>query len=233
MMTGRERVQTVLSHHASDRIALDFGATTVTGIHVKTIAELRHCYGLEDKPVKVTEPSQMLGEIDDELIRIWNIDTVGVFGPRDRFGHPKEDFVETRMPWGQTVLLPRTFRMKEENGNVYVFPQGDTHCAPSAILPACGYFFDAIERVPPTEPDAALNVEDNLEEFKLMTESDMLYWKEALNKARDTGRAVVITIGGTNIGDVAQVRAGTRSKPEKPERNTQYCRLVHVNYHAI
>ena len=70
-MTGKERIKTVLSHREADRIALDFGATSVTGIHVRTIAGLRRCYGLEEKPVKVTDPSQMLGEVDDELIRIW------------------------------------------------------------------------------------------------------------------------------------------------------------------
>jgi len=64
-MTGKERIQTVLSHREADRIALDFGATTVTGIHVKMIAEFRRYYGLEDKPVKVIEPFQMLGEVDE------------------------------------------------------------------------------------------------------------------------------------------------------------------------
>ena len=213
-MTGKERIQTVLSHREADRIALDFGATSVTGIHVRTIAGLRRHYGLENRPVKVIEPSQMLGEIDDELIRIWNVDTVGVTGRYDKFGHLKEDFVETRMPWGQTVLLPRGFHMKKENGNLYVFPQGDTGCSPSAVMPEDAYFFDAIERVPVTEMDSELNIEDNLEEFRLLTDADMLYWKDALNKARATGRAVTVNIGGTGIGDIAQV-PGTNLKNPK------------------
>jgi len=121
-MTGKESVQTVLSHREADRIALDFGATSVTGIHVKMIAEFRRHYGLEDRPVKVVEPFQMLGEVDDELAEIWNIDVVGVGGRTDMFGHPQEDFTEVRTPWGQTVLLPKAFKMKEEAGNIYVFP---------------------------------------------------------------------------------------------------------------
>ena len=205
MMTGRERVLTALSHRSADRIALDFGSTPVTGIHVKMIAELRRHYGLENKPVKVTEPFQMLGEVDDELIRIWNVDTVGAGGRSDMFGHIQEDFVEMRMPWGQTVLLPRSFKMKEENGNIYVFPQGDDSCSPTAVMPEGGYFFDAIERVPATEMDAELNIEDNMEEFSLMTDNDMPYWKDVLTKARATGRAVIANIGGTGIGDIALV----------------------------
>jgi len=214
MLTGKERIQTVLSHREADRIALDFGATSVTGIHVKKIAEFRRYYGLEDKPVKVVEPFQMLGEVDDELVKIWNVDTIGVGGRTDMFGHYQEDYVETRTPWGQTVLLPKSFIQKEENGNTYVFPQGDVNCSPTAVMPAGGYFFDAIERGKPTEPDEELNIEDNLEEFSLMTDDDLAYWKDALTKARATGRAVVASVGGTGLGDIALVPALNLKNPK-------------------
>ena len=207
MMTGKERVQTVLSHREADRIALDLGATPVTGIHVKMIAELRRYYGLEDRPVKVVEPFQMLGEVDNELAGIWNVDVIGVGGRTDMFGHLQQDFTEMRLPWGQTVLLPQSFKVKEENNNWYVFPQGDSDCSPTAVMPEGGYFFDAIERVPATTFDAELNIEDNLEEFSRMTDADMPYWKEALTKARATGKAVIANIGGTGIGDIALVPA--------------------------
>ena len=83
MMTGKGRIQTVLSHREADRIAFDFGSTSVTGIHVRMIAEFRRYYGLEDKPVKVAEPFQMLGEVDRELTDIWNVDVGGVGGSID------------------------------------------------------------------------------------------------------------------------------------------------------
>ncbi len=217
-MTGKERVQTTLSHKSADKIALDFGATSVTGIHVKIIAEMRQHYGLESKPVKVVEPYQMLGEVDEDLKRIWNVDTEGVGGKYDMFGHEQKDYTEVRMPWGQTVLLPRGFRMKEEDGKIFVFPQGDTECLPTAVMPKGGYFFDAIERVPPTELDAELDIEDNLEEFSLLSDNDMDYWKDRLTKARATGRAVVANIGGTGIGDIALV-PGLNLKHPKGIRN--------------
>jgi len=214
MMTGKERVQTVLSHREADRIALDFGATPVTGIHIKMIAEFRRHYGLEDKPVKVVEPFQMLGEVDDELASIWNVDVIGVGGKFDMFGHPQKDFVEVRMPWGQTVLLPESFKMREKNGNIYVFPQGDTNCSPTAVMPEGGYFFDALERTPPTALDAELNVEDNLEEFSLLTDADMPYWKDALTRARATQKSVLANIGGTGFGDIALVPGLSLKNPK-------------------
>ena len=204
-MTGKERIKTVLSHREADRIAIDFGATPVTGIHVKKIAEFRRHYGLEDKPVKVVEPYQMLGEVDEELAGIWHVDVTGAGGRSDMFGHPQEDFVERQMPWGQTVLLPQSFKMKEENGNRYVFPQGDMNCAPTAVMPDGGFFFNTIERASDTELDAALNIEDNLEEFVLLTDADMPYWKDKLTQARASEKAVLANIGGTGIGDIALV----------------------------
>ena len=76
MMTGQKRIQTVFLHCEADRIALDFGALPVTGIHAKMIAGFWRHYGLEERPVKVVELFQMLGEEDDELAEIWNVDAI-------------------------------------------------------------------------------------------------------------------------------------------------------------
>ncbi|GHT55512.1 methyltransferase [Bacteroidia bacterium] len=214
MMTGKERIDAVLSHQEADKIALDFGATPTTGIHVKQIAALRQHYGLENKPVKVIEPFQMLGEVDDELAKLWNVDAIGVSGTCDMMGHRQENFVEKRMPCGQVVLLPECFNMKQENGNTYIFPQGDTNVPPSATMPESGYFFDAIERVPATDFDTELKLEDNLEEFTLISDNDLTYWKGALNRARATGRSVVANIGGTGLGDIALVPAMSLKNPK-------------------
>ena len=63
-MTHKERLQTSLNHKQPDRIPVDFGTTSVTGIHVLAIERLRDYYGLEKLPVKLIEPYQMLGDID-------------------------------------------------------------------------------------------------------------------------------------------------------------------------
>jgi hypothetical protein len=213
-MNGKERISTVLSHHEADKIAMDFGATPVTGIHAKMIAALRQHYGLEAKPVKIIEPFQMLGEVDEELVKLWNLDSIGVNGEYDMFGHKQENFVEKRMPWGQVVLLPESFQMKEENGSFYIFPQGDTRYPPTAVMPGSGFFFDAVERVPATDFDADLKLEDNLEEFTLMTDHDLAYWKKELNAARATGRAVIANLGGTALGDIALVPGLNLKQPK-------------------
>lgn len=65
-MTSKERIQTVLSHKDADRIALDLGATTVTGMHCIIVEKLRKYYGLEERPVRIVDAFQMLGEVDIE-----------------------------------------------------------------------------------------------------------------------------------------------------------------------
>jgi hypothetical protein len=66
-MNAKARVRTALCHQAPDAIPIDFGGTAVTGIHVSCVAGLRDHYQLEKRPVKVHEPYQMLGWLDDDL----------------------------------------------------------------------------------------------------------------------------------------------------------------------
>lgn len=61
-MTSKEIILAALDHKKTGRIPVDFGSTSVTGIHVRAVENLRNYYGLEKKPVKVIEPFQMLGD---------------------------------------------------------------------------------------------------------------------------------------------------------------------------
>jgi hypothetical protein len=60
-MNSRERVNLALQHQEADRVPLDLGATTVSGMHVSTVYLLRQALALDapGTPVKVIEPLQM------------------------------------------------------------------------------------------------------------------------------------------------------------------------------
>ena len=66
-MNSAERILASLGHREPDRLPLDFGGTFVSGMHVSCIAALRDWYGLEKRPVKVIDPGQMLGLIEEDL----------------------------------------------------------------------------------------------------------------------------------------------------------------------
>ena len=205
-MTSKERFDLTVSHKQPDQMVVDFGSTNVTGMHVLSIENLRKYYGLENKPVRVTDPLQMLGEIDQELIDILGVDVVPARGRMSSFGflnyEPLKEFIT---PWGQKVLVPEGFRTtNDDNGDVLIYPEGDTSATPSGRMPRNGYFFDAIIRQQPIDEEK-LDPCDNLEEYGLVSEIDLEYWKETTRKSRATGKAVIAGLGGTALGDIAHI----------------------------
>lgn len=217
-MTSKERFDLTVNHKQPDRMVVDFGSTSVTGIHVRSIENLRNYYGLEYKPVRVTDPYQMLGEVDPDLIEIMGIDVVGAKGRKNSFGfYNHEPLKEYVTNWGQTVLVPEEFRTtKDVNGDELIYPQGDLSARPSGRMPKNGYFFDAIIRQEPLtgEPDP----QDNLEEYGLVSDIDLEYWNVTAKKARDTGKAVIAGLGGTALGDIAHI-PGIKLKNPKGVRD--------------
>ena len=55
-MTSKERIKLALAHKEADRIPMDFGSFSVTGINYSCVAALREYYGLEKHPIKIPEP---------------------------------------------------------------------------------------------------------------------------------------------------------------------------------
>jgi hypothetical protein len=206
-MTSRERVVTTLSHRQPDAIPIDFGGTAVTGMHVSCVAALRDHYGLEKRPVKVHEPYQMLGFIEEDLKRVLGIDVEGVCAAETMFGFRNENWKPWRMDNGLEVLVSEHFKTtKDEKGDTLVYPKGDLSAPPSGRMPKNGFFFDTIVRQEPIEEEK-LNPEDNLEEFGLISDRDLDYFERASKEMAQTGRAVIATFGGTAFGDIALVPA--------------------------
>ena len=205
-MDSRKQFLKTVNHQQPDRIVIDLGSTAVTGIHVHALSRLRRHYGLQRKPIRVIEPFQMLGEVDWEMIDPIGIDVIGVWGKNNMFGFNNHGpYKEWKTPWGQRVMVPMKFNITHsDDGDILMHPEGDTSIPPSARMPKTGYFFDAIIRQDPIDEES-LNIEDNLEEFGLLQDEDLEFWKKEIHKAWATGKAVVASIGGTALGDIALV----------------------------
>jgi len=214
-MTSRDLLQQTLNHKQPERIVVDMGSTAVTGIHVKALENLRNYYGLENHPVRVIEPYQMLGLAEPDLMEAIGIDVIGAWGENNMLGYnnlPPLKLFKTF--WGQEILVPEKFSTQtDEKGDLLSFPAGDTSVPPSAKMPHSSFFFDAIERQEPIDENN-LNVEDNLEEFESVSDETQKYWKEETAKARATGRGVVAALGGTALGDIALVPGMQLKKPK-------------------
>ncbi len=217
-MTGKEKLKLALNHKEG-KVPVDFGSTSVTGVHCSIVDKLRKIYGLEERLVKVHEPYQMLGFIEDDLLNAMDIDIVGVFGANTMFGFPlgalsdESDFKEWTAPWGQKVLVPNSFETTEDADYFYIYPAGDRSAPPSGQMPKSGFFFDTIVRQEPIDDDN-LNVEDNLEEFGRVSDADLEFYKESVKRAVATGKGIIASFGGTAFGDIALVPAPNLRHPK-------------------
>ncbi len=212
--SSRQNFIKTINHQQPDKVVVDFGSTAVTGIHVLIVEKLRDHFGLEKKPVKVIEPYQMLGEIDSDLLKAMEIDVIGLFPAKNMFGVPNENWKVQRTLWGQEVLFPGTFNYTyNNNGDILMYPEGDTSVPPSAMMPKSGYFFDALNRQMPID-DSTLKVEDNLEEFGPVTGEELNYWKNQISSLKDDSYGVMASLGGTALGDIALVPAMNLKYPK-------------------
>ncbi|MHC4675714.1 MAG: uroporphyrinogen decarboxylase family protein, partial [Planctomycetota bacterium] len=213
-MTSRERVLAALNHRQPDRVPIDFGSTPVSGMHVSCVADLRDYYGLEKRPVKVHEPYQILGLIEEDLMEAMGLDVQSGTDRNTIFGFINQNWKPWKTQQGLDVLVAGDFNTKvEANGDTLIYPQGDTGAPPSGRMPKGGYYFDAIVRQEPID-EAKLNPQDNLEEFKPIADESLAGIKKDVEKVVSTGRAVVANFGGTAFGDIALVPAPFLKHPK-------------------
>jgi uroporphyrinogen-III decarboxylase len=72
-------------------------------------------------------------------------------------------------------------------------------------MPKDGFYFDDIIRQPPLDEDN-LNVDDNLEEFTLISDAELAFLEQQSHTMyENSDRAVVMALGGMAFGDVALV----------------------------
>ena len=205
-MNSKERVLKSLSHQEPDQVPVDFGSTPVTGVHVLPVEKLRDYYGLEKKTVRVIEPYQMLGEIDDDLMDALGVDVIGLNPRNNMFGIVNDGKMkEFKTFWDQEVLFPENFNPTyDQNGDLLVHPEGDTSVPASGRMPKASFFFDAVIRQEPID-ETTLDPQDNLEEFGHISDEDLDYWEREINRVSGKGKAIIANFGGTAFGDIALV----------------------------
>lgn len=212
-MRPRERLAETLAHRQVDKVCVDFGGTAVTGMAAPVVSRLRRrLLGDDTYRVKVTEPYQMLGEIDDELRDALGIDVAGVQAPRTMFGFPNTGWKPFTLFDGTKVLVPEGFvTTRDEKGGLVIYPEGDTSVPPSGRMPEGGYFFDAIPRQQPIVEEE-LDPADNLEEFTELSETDLRHYEAEAARVRALPHGVIAGIPGTGFGDIALVPAVWRKE---------------------
>ena len=230
-MTSRERVRKAINHQIPDRIPLDLGSTLVTGIQASTYARLRKALLLEEKPVKIADPFQMLAEVDMEVREKLGIDTIGLWLPTNIFGFKNENWKPWRLFDGTEVLVPGRFMTTEDDkGNIYIYPQGDTSAPPCAKMPKGGYYFDVIVRQEPVD-EKKLNPEEWVrQQCSVFSEETLRYLEKMADKLyENTNLCIVGEFIDASFGDIAFV-PGPSVKYPKGIRDPKLWYMAHIEY---
>ena len=107
------------------------------------------------QPVKVYEPYQMLGEIEDDLAGAMGLDVGGVLAAQDHVRLRQrglEALAHVRRARGAGAARCSHVTL-DANGDILIYPEGDMTAPPSGRMPKGGYFFDTIVRQPPLDED--------------------------------------------------------------------------------
>ncbi len=229
-MTSRERILAAINHTQPDRTPVDFGGTVVSGIASNVIPKLRLALGLdvEEQPIRIIEPIQMLGEIEDDLRERLHGDCIGILGTSNRFGFRNADWKEWTLFDGTRTLVPGKFNTApDENGDINQYPGGDTSLAPSSKMPKDGLYFDAVVRQKPIVEEA-LNPADNIEDFGPVPESELEHFRKSAERLRaETECAVILAMPGAALGNVAAIPAAWLKDP-KGIRDTEEWYISHA-----
>jgi len=214
-MTSRERLTATLNHQSPDRLCVDFGAGFQTGMGAGAVHRLRQALlGPDHYRVKVIEPYQMLGEIDEDLRQALGLDVVGVHGPGTMFGFKSEGWKPFAMFDGTPVAVPGKFNVTAaDDGGWWMHPEGDTSVPPSAWMPKGAFFFDALPRQQPLD-EAKLDPADNCEEMAVVSDDEVQHFARLARDYHDrTAYGIYMTLPGTAFGDIALVPAPWMKNP--------------------
>ena len=136
MITSRERLGQTLNHEEPDQVVMDLGATAISGIHANALARLRAELGLEKRRVKICEPLQLLGEVEEDLRQKLKVDCVDVSSGYNMFGFSNEGRKLWKLQNGLEVEVPTDFNTTvADDGRTYLYPQGDMCVPPAAMMP--------------------------------------------------------------------------------------------------
>jgi hypothetical protein len=215
-MNSRERLHAALNHQPVDRVCVDFGAGGQTGMGAGAVYRLREAIlGKSSHRVKITEPYQMLGEIDEEMRRALSLDVVGIHPRCNMFGFPNEGWKPFTMHDGTPVLVPEKFNWTvNAKGGIEMYPEGDTSVPPSAVMPKDSFFFDATRRQGPFDEENP-NLADNCDEFGLLGKADIDHFVNNIKPFYEkTAYGIYMTFPGTGFGDIALVPATWMKHPK-------------------
>ena len=195
---------------------VDLGAASTTGIHAEALSNLRRYLGLSPKRERISEPFQLLGEVDEEMRKALGIDIVGIGTNWTIYGFENTGWKTWHLPQGLEVEVPKDFVYTvDHKNNTYMYPCGDIHAKPVAKLPAGGYFFDNVDHTAGEfDEETASAREDFRDDYAVYTDSQLRFMEEQIDYYyKNTDYALFGAAALTAMGDMAYIPGPAQKLP--------------------
>jgi hypothetical protein len=207
MLTSRQRLHQTLNHQDPGRVVVDLGSTAITGISASALTRLKRALGLKDVPVRVHEPFQILGFVEEDVLSALGIDVVGVWSPSTMFGYRNEGWKPWRLSDGTEVLIGEGFITSQDaEGNLYLHPNGDPAARPTGKLPKGGFYFDNIIPKISVDENHLDGKRDFAEQYSVYSDEECRFLeKQARNLYENTSLGLIGHLAGGSLGDIAHI----------------------------
>jgi len=104
-MNSRERILAAINHRQPDRVPVDLGGSTVTGIAAMAYSNLKKYLGIET-PTRVFDVVQQLANVDMEVINLFSVDALDI----NRITAETGEWYEVDLADGTRVEFPAWYR---------------------------------------------------------------------------------------------------------------------------
>lgn len=188
-MNSRDRLLASINHKQPDKVPIDFGSSTVTGISAIAYNNLKKLLKIE-KPTRVFDVVQQLANVDMEIIDLFGVDALDI----NRLSSNSKDWYNVVLADGSIAEYPDWYRpVKEDDGSLITRNEDGLVLSK---MPKGAAFFDQMYF--PFEngyPDNLSNLKDALKKISWVVHShasnlnetelrgELIKIKEATNKA--------------------------------------------------
>ncbi len=197
-MNSRERLRCALEHREGDYVPIDFGAMRSTGINAMAYGELRRYLNLEEKPVRVYDLFQQLGDPDEDIRQLFHADVIQLHRLKPSFSYPISAWKEGVLDNGMPCLVPAEYEpVINEKGEREIW-DGD-HVL--AKMPKGGLYFDQVFH---PYQDVASKEEMDKIPCDLMTEEEEEYLRNEARRLYESTEYGILGAFGGNIYESGQ-----------------------------
>ena len=141
-MKPRERLITALKREEPDRVPIDLGGSTVTGIHVLAYRELKKLLGLESGNIRARDYRQLLAEPEKEVIEHLGVDVIDI----ERTLPPSLDSIQGGGTWKKWFWKERGVEVElcdsvevEDAGDHYILREKVSYTRPRFTYATVSY----------------------------------------------------------------------------------------------